>query len=130
MGVAHTDKGEDDQALTLFDEAEAIERALPGQPRLADALIGKGSAFWGQGRYDQAIEYTEEAVQILEAEATQRTRSLAAAYANLGAAYWSKSDYDEALVYYEKALPLHVRAPGPSTLTSASPTSTWPPSTS
>src|SRR5262249_45488421 len=60
MGVAHTDAGDDDKALALFDEAEAIERSRPGQPRLADVLIGKGTAAWGQGRYDQAIEHLEE----------------------------------------------------------------------
>src|SRR5262249_4534471 len=108
MGVAHTDQGEDDQALALFAEAEAIERALPDHPRLADALIGKGTALWGQGRYDQAIEVEEEAIRILEAGGRRRTSTLAAVYVNLGTAFWSKSDYDEALAYYEKSLPLQV----------------------
>jgi CHAT domain-containing protein/tetratricopeptide (TPR) repeat protein len=112
MGVAHSDQGKDDQALALFEEAEAIERALPGHPRLANVLIGKASAVWGQGRYDQAIELNEQAIRILEAEKTPRGASLAAAYVNLGTVYWSKSDYDEALVYYEKALPLQVAARG------------------
>jgi CHAT domain-containing protein/Tfp pilus assembly protein PilF len=112
MGVAHSDQGDDERALALFDEAEAIERALPGQPRLSDALVGQGSAIWGQGRYDQAAEALEEAVRILEAEGGRRRATLAAAYVNLGTVYWSKSDYDEALAFYEKALPLQVAARG------------------
>jgi CHAT domain-containing protein len=111
MGIAHSDDGNDDKALAVFDEAEAIERPLPGQPRLPDVLIGQGMAFWGQGRYDQSIERLEEAVQ-LEAGQRKRAGTLAAAYVNLGNAYWSKSDYDEALVFYEKALPLQVAAFG------------------
>jgi CHAT domain-containing protein/Tfp pilus assembly protein PilF len=112
MGVAHSDQGEDDQALALFNEAEAIERSLPAHARLGDALIGKGIAFWGQGRYEQAIEALEEAVRILERDGSRRAASLAAAYVDLGIAYWSRSDYDEALAYYEKALPLQVAAHG------------------
>ena len=114
MGVAHSDQGQDDEALALFDEAEAIQRALPNHPRLADSLIGKGGALWGLGRYDQSIETLEEAVGILEAEdgRSGRAATLAAAYVNLGNAYWSKSDYDEALAYYEKALPIQVASRG------------------
>jgi CHAT domain-containing protein/tetratricopeptide (TPR) repeat protein len=112
MGAAHTEEGDDDEALRLFGEAESIERSLPGHPRLADVLVGKGSAVWGQGRYDQAIEVLEEAVRLLEGGGKARRRTLAAAYVNLGVAYWSKSDYDEALVFYEKALPLQVAALG------------------
>jgi CHAT domain-containing protein/Tfp pilus assembly protein PilF len=112
MGVAYTDLGEDEQGLALFGQAEAIDRALPGQPRLADALIGKGSALWGLGRYDAAIEVHEEALRVLEGEKPRRNGSLAATYLNLGNSYWSKSDYDEALAYYEKALPLQVTAHG------------------
>jgi CHAT domain-containing protein/Tfp pilus assembly protein PilF len=112
MGVAYSEQGEDDRALALFDEAEAIERDLPAHVRLGDVLIGKGNALWGQGRYDQAIETFEQAVRILEGQGSRRAASLAAAYVNLGNAYWSKSDYDEALAYYEKALPLQVAARG------------------
>ena len=112
MGLARSDQGEDERALSLFDEAEAIDRALPGQPGLATTLIGKGIALWGQARYDPAIEVLEEAVHILEAGKIRHGASLAAAYANLGTAYWSKSDYDEALAYYEKALPIQVAGRG------------------
>jgi CHAT domain-containing protein/Tfp pilus assembly protein PilF len=112
MGVAHIDFGEDERGLSFFDEAEAIYRALPGQPRLEDALIGRGAALWGLARYDQAIEALEQAVRILESAERRRGASLAAAYSNLGNVYWSKSDYDEALAYYEKALPLQVAALG------------------
>jgi CHAT domain-containing protein/Tfp pilus assembly protein PilF len=110
MGVAHTDLGEDERALSLFNEAEAIDRALPAQPRLSDALIGRGNALWGLARYDQARAALEQAVAILEAENPRRVASLAAAYSNLGNVYWSKSDYAEALAYYEKALPLFAAA--------------------
>lgn len=112
MGVAHIDLGEDERGLSFLDEAEAIYRALPGQPRLEDALIGRGAALWGLARYDQAIEALEQAVRILESAERRRGASLAAAYSNLGNVYWSKSDYDEALAYYEKALPLQVAALG------------------
>ncbi|HSD26216.1 MAG TPA: CHAT domain-containing protein [Vicinamibacteria bacterium] len=111
MGGAHSDQGDDERALALFGEAESIERALPGQPLLPDVLVGKGAAFWGQGRYDQAIELNDEAVRR-EGEGKQRPSTLAAAYINLGNAHWSKSDYDEALAYYQKALTLQVAALG------------------
>jgi len=113
MALAHTEQGKDDQALVLLDEAESIQRKLRDrvQPRLAHILIGKGSALWGQGRYDAAIAAYEQAVAMLEAEGGQGA-SLAAAYLNLANAYWSKSDYDEALSFYGKALPLQVAALG------------------
>jgi CHAT domain-containing protein/Tfp pilus assembly protein PilF len=113
MAVTHTDQGDDDQALALLNEAEAIESALPGHPRLADALMAKGTALWGQGRYDQAIEALEQSVRLLEPAGSPRAATLlAAAYTNLGIVYWSKSDYDEAITFYEKALPLLVAALG------------------
>jgi hypothetical protein len=92
MGSAHTDLGEDERALAPFGEAEAIALALPGQPRLADALIGKGIARWGLARYDPAIEVPEQAVRILETRKSRRAACLAAAYVDLGVVYWSKSD--------------------------------------
>jgi CHAT domain-containing protein/Tfp pilus assembly protein PilF len=114
MGVAHSNLGEDDQALVLLDEAEAIQRATGNRSRLADTLVGKGTAWWGQGKFDQAIEAFEQAIGILEAEGGAPSGRLAAAYLNLGNAYWSKSDYDEALAFYEKALLLQVAADGES----------------
>ena len=112
MGVAHSAVGDDDLALSRFDEAEAIERELPAHARLGDVLIGKGSALWGQGKYDDAIAAFEEAVSILERQGPGRIASLAAAYVNLGNVYWSKSDYDEALAYYDKSLPLQIAGRG------------------
>jgi CHAT domain-containing protein/Tfp pilus assembly protein PilF len=108
MADAHYELGEDDRALALGEEAEAILRARLGPLhfRLGDALVVKGGILWGLGRYDQAIENLEEAVTILEGLEDTRAQSLAAAYANLGNVYWSKSDYDEALALYLKALPL------------------------
>ncbi len=112
MGEVHSNQGDDEQALVLFEDGEAILRAVPGRPGLAETLISKGIAYWGLGKYDQAIAAFEQAIEILDADKDAPRQSLASAYANLGTAYWSKSDYDEALIFYEKALPLQVASLG------------------
>lgn len=114
MSQAHTNQGDDERALAVLEEAEAIQRATLGarDPRLADTLIAQGVAQWGQGRYDQSIAVFEEAVAILEATGGAGKARLAGAYLNIGTAYWSKSDYDQALAFYEKALPLQQAALG------------------
>ena len=112
IGVAYSAQGDDEQALVRYAEAEAIERALPAGKRLPDVLIGKGSALWGQGRYDDAIDAFEEAVPLLERQGSGRIATLASAYVNLGNVYWSKGDYDEALSYYDRSLPLQVKGRG------------------
>lgn len=119
MGVAHSDQGEDDKALVVLDEVEAIQRATGDRSRVADTLVGRGAAYWGQGKFDQAIEAFEQAIEILESGGAGGTggaprATLAVTYLNLGTAYWSKSDYDEALSFYEKALPLQMAALGES----------------
>jgi CHAT domain-containing protein/Tfp pilus assembly protein PilF len=114
MAFAHANLGEDDRAFVLLDEAEALQRKAKSrvQPRLAQILIGKGAALWGQGKYDPAIAAYEQAITMLEKEGSVHRSSLASAYSNLANAYWSKSDYDEALIFHGKALPLLVTALG------------------
>jgi tetratricopeptide (TPR) repeat protein len=77
MGFAHSHVGEDDEALVLFDQAEAIQRATLGarHPRLAATLIEKGTALWSQGKHDPAIEVFEQAIEILEADNGARAAS-------------------------------------------------------
>jgi CHAT domain-containing protein/Tfp pilus assembly protein PilF len=108
LAEARSDLGEDEQALALLEEAEAIQRATLGDrhPRLADTLIVKGNAHRGRGSYDRAIESFEGAVTILEGLEPSRAQSLPTAYVNLGNVYWEKGDYDQALAFYQKALTL------------------------
>jgi tetratricopeptide (TPR) repeat protein len=105
MSVAHANQGDDEQALAVLEEAEALQRATLGarDPRLADTLIGKGTAYW-PGPIRSGHRGPRGGGRHPEAEGGAQS-SLAIATSTSAASTGARATTTSARVYYEKALP-------------------------
>ena len=90
--VKHLLKGELDQAEKICREISEI------QPNNVFVLLSLGIIYFQFRKYDLAIQYTEQALQI--------DSNIPDAYNNLGNIYLAKGLLDEATGYYRKALQL------------------------
>ena len=63
---------------------------------MLNALVNLGNVYFGQGKYDLAIELYERATQVDPTEGM--------IFYNLGAAYSNKGDYEQAVAAYAKAV--------------------------
>src|SRR5262249_38255220 len=88
LGGSHMMLGHVARAEALFQEALPIERELyPGDTQLARTLNGLGSIHMREGRADQAIRFSEEALQIVLKAEGENSLDTALAYANVGEAH-------------------------------------------
>ncbi|HLB73425.1 MAG TPA: tetratricopeptide repeat protein [Sedimentisphaerales bacterium] len=71
------------------NEIAAYNTALSIKPNMLNALVNLGNAYFGQQKYDSAIELFERAVAV------EPTKAMI--YFNLGAAYSNKGDYAQAV---------------------------------
>lgn len=78
------------------DEIAAYNSALSIKPNMLSALINLGNAYFGQKKYDSAIELFERAVAV------EPTKAMI--YFNLGAAYSNKGDYAQAVAAFLNAV--------------------------
>jgi tetratricopeptide (TPR) repeat protein len=67
----------------------------------------------GQGKYREAIEFYEKAVEIKKKTLAPNDPSLAMSYNNIGNVHQNMSDYPEALSSYEKALAIQQQSLSP-----------------
>ena len=84
-GIAHSIKGEHDQAIPYYNKAIGIN------PRFANAYFSRGVALAeGKGQYDEAISDYNKAIEI--------NPRFAKAILLRGFAYYAKAEYDKAWV--------------------------------
>ncbi|MBS0648392.1 MAG: CHAT domain-containing protein [Verrucomicrobia bacterium] len=93
--------------LNFLNES-SLEPETLGDLR-ADVLSRLGNTYHFLGKYQQAIEYHKQVLQI--ANALQDQQREAAAYENIGNAYRSLTKYEEALEYHTKCLHLALHIP-------------------
>jgi tetratricopeptide (TPR) repeat protein len=78
------------------DEISAYNSALSVNPNMLNALVNLGNAYFGQKKYDSAIELFERAIAV------EPTKAMI--YFNLGAAYSNKGDYAQAVAAFLNAV--------------------------
>lgn len=97
-GIAHSIKGEHDQAIPYYNKAIGIN------PSFANAYFSRGVAFAeGKGQYDEAISDYNKALEI--------DPGFAKAILLRGFAYYSKAEYDKAWVDVHKVQGLGYQVP-------------------
>jgi len=90
-----------------FEEAaKKYQQAWDTWPKDITFLTNLGAVYFEQGRYDEAIETCEKAVE--EGRSIRADYKLVAkAYGRVGSAYQKKGDLSSAIKYYEKSLTEH-----------------------
>ena len=92
-GNAYYSKGEDDRAISDFDEAIRL------RPRFAIAYNNRGVVYRKQGKYELAISDFDRAIKL--------NPKYAKAYLNRGLAYSNKGDYELVIPDLDKAIQLN-----------------------
>jgi len=94
------------QAGQFFCRAMEVSAKVWGEEsnNYAASLNNVASVYISEGRYDEAIEKSEEALRIGEKTIGKKHPNYATALNNLASAYKSKGRYDEAILKLEEAL--------------------------
>ena len=100
--------GYQDEALTLMDRHE-----VPAEIR-ARALISATIIQVDAGNFDRALQFGEQAIDILETAGSEPTIDLAAAYAQLGGVYSRLENPTLSREWTRKAVDLYIELEGPS----------------
>jgi diguanylate cyclase (GGDEF)-like protein len=108
LGVALAQQGKMDEALAAFLASDATREAL-GLPQEADLLGNLASLYIYLKRWDQAIEYSNRAIAVIE----PNTARLASQFNTLGNALFGLGDLDGARVKFEEDLAISERIGAP-----------------
>lgn len=100
-----------EQAQALTEKALTLNRRLEIASASALALIAQGRLAWLQGRYEIALEYYQEALDLytVAGDLGGQARVLD----NLGATAWTVGEYDAARSYFERSLELYRKRDNP-----------------
>ena len=83
-GKIHGERGELDQSLALYEQAEDAFRVARDPTGYAHAVAAKGHVLRFQGRYAEAIARSEEALRLADAETPDARGTRAMAHRNIG----------------------------------------------
>lgn len=101
-GQTQVRRGARNEAVLLFQEAQALGEALQMPRYVAEALIGLGLTASGRGAYSAAQEYYHHALALCQAMGYRPW--IARLLMNLGTTYSRQELYAQAEVHYEEAL--------------------------
>lgn len=107
-GSLHFRKGEATQAEAAYHKALDLAREEKDQFLEAASLSGMGVATTKQGRYNESIDWNQEAAGL--ARSLGAAGSLARALGNTGWSYADLGDYENALTFYQQAEEVSVRS--------------------
>ncbi len=112
-GQIHMERGEHAAALALYQQAEQAFVAADDRPRIAHALVMRGSLLRFQGQYAAAVSYCQRAL-ALAGRATERERhTLALAYKNIGLCWLRLGQLAEGQEALQRALDLYKEMEAP-----------------
>jgi LuxR family maltose regulon positive regulatory protein len=107
-GKIHLERGEHGDALTLYEQSEEAFAAAGAMGEAAHALAMKGYVLGFQGRYAQAIAYSQKALGLVTGSTDEETLSKALAHRNQGFCQLRMGQLEEgrrslgqALLFYE-----------------------------
>lgn len=95
-------------ALVQYQNALKIDKA--DDPDVVIQYNHIASVYFQQGKYSEAQQTYEKAVQILLKEFPSAYPLIAGTYSNMGSMFYSMKDYPKALSYYEKTLEIEDKA--------------------
>lgn len=105
MSILLEEMGENEQALSLLQQALDIIKAIPGgEMEQATTLTNMGLLYFKLQKSEDAKQCLTEAMQLFEAKGEQTDAHYSAALAGIAEAHYRMGDYAEALKCYEKAL--------------------------
>jgi tetratricopeptide (TPR) repeat protein len=104
MALVEMDRNNSDKALSLLEDAAAIDQTLQSQPGLAKRYDAMGLALLRDGRYSQAHSKFDEAKEI--AKKIGYDRSLAYVHYHEGELYQVQGKWRQAKQEYEEAIKL------------------------
>ena len=106
LGLAKCDKGEYEEAITLYEKSlEIYKKNLPpNDSRFAASYTNIGVVYDNMGEYSKALSYYEKDLEISQKSLPSNHPDLGASYTNIGIVYDSMGEHAKALSYYEKDL--------------------------
>jgi len=106
LGWIHDDMGDARQAISYYEQALSIDKAVYGDrhPSVARDLNNIGLAWYALGEAKKAITYYEQALSIDKAVYGDRHPDVATMLNNIGLAWYALGDAKKAITYYEQAL--------------------------
>lgn len=108
----------DNKIAQVYENTEDLDRLLEydnneqtvSDPELsidspiATTYNNKANVYFAKGDYDNALEYYERALPLIESKLGKSHTDTIITYNNIAKAYFAKGDYDKALEFYEKVL--------------------------
>jgi tetratricopeptide (TPR) repeat protein len=101
QGKVHWKKGDFERAIFYMDKSLDYMKAADMDGDYGETLIDIGLVNNRMGRNEEAINYFNRGIEILEKGGY--IHPLARAYNNLGVEYFQRKDYDNAIVCWEKS---------------------------
>ncbi|MGL5080737.1 MAG: CHAT domain-containing protein [Microcoleaceae cyanobacterium] len=104
LGLAYTDLGEYEQAISLYKKLLPLTQATQDQHTQASTLMAMAKVYTRQGQYQQALDALNQALPLWQAVSYKTGE--AATLNNLGLLYLDLGDLDQALERYTRSLEL------------------------
>ncbi len=111
FGMLKADKGEVDEAITLFNQSLEIKQRIGDVQNQAATLHCLGHIYADKGEVDEAITLFNQSLSITERIGDVQGK--AATLHQLGILYANKGEVDEAIVLYNQCLEVFERIPDP-----------------
>ncbi len=103
IGIAHFIKGDYVEAVTVWQQAQAVFDSIGNEVGVANMLSNIGSIYTVEGDYAKALEFHLRSLKI--AEKAKDSLRIITALVNIGSAYNDrKATHDKALEYSKRAL--------------------------
>ncbi|CAF0971946.1 unnamed protein product [Adineta ricciae] len=115
IGLVQNITGDYSEALINYNKALEIQKKFLAynypDPRIALTYDNIASVFYTMGQYTKALEYSENAVNIMRQKSTLTINpDLAVFYNNIGCIYQSLGSYSQSLSYYQRALEIQQKS--------------------
>ena len=114
MANLYQDMGDFANSRKCSQHALSILLGLPEQRRdlLGSVYNNLGTAYWLEGKYDEALKEYEKALAIQEPNSNTDDSQLALTYDNIGSSLLYQHAFDKAMACFNKALQLQINSLG------------------
>ena len=101
------------EALTLYEQLRDEMAHEKASPAYAEVLYWTGWTYYRLGKYDDAIAFAQQALELYRKLSGADTIDAANCENLIGATYSDKSEYDKAIEHYQKSLAIKRKKLGP-----------------
>lgn len=99
IAKVYTRKGNYEQALFFYDSTSNIHKNTGNKFGIAEVELGRGDVYLRQKKYNEALEFTNEALALATSKETNARVLEIACYKQLSVLWEMKGDYKKALSY-------------------------------